>query len=394
MEYITVKEASELWKTDISTIGKLLRAGKIPGAAKLGGHWVIPKDMPKPIDGRTKKGKESQNATIFRFPLFVNSPAKSFVPPLSSEEALLRQAQVDFYACEFQKSKPVFIKLAENAENIYVKICAHFFMCLLSVVYDKSISFNQYYCSMNVLLSSDFPYKKEMELFEPFLDYSLGQFMKIPEKLNSDIFYEFHPSALFMNAFLSIFKLSKKTIESEDLSFLEAYETLCTVAEHQGYYTEAQKLHIVLFLVYFTVNIEKSMRYHMGKAVKIAYDHNLIYNIADISGFYGNEVNKALQDYPVSFAKQIKKSSKIIFENYARFAANTDITNLYLRLSGCDYHYLVFAINGLSNKQIAEILNVSERTVAKQYLGIYNKLGVNNKQELVTEIGISLGKKE
>ena len=33
-------------------------AGRIPGAMKVATIWLIPKTAEKPIDGRTKKGKE------------------------------------------------------------------------------------------------------------------------------------------------------------------------------------------------------------------------------------------------------------------------------------------------------------------------------------------------
>ena len=33
-------------------------AGRIPGAVKMAGIWLIPKNAEKPIDGRTKQGKE------------------------------------------------------------------------------------------------------------------------------------------------------------------------------------------------------------------------------------------------------------------------------------------------------------------------------------------------
>ena len=32
--------------------------GRIPGAVKMAGVWLIPKTAEKPIDGRTKQGKE------------------------------------------------------------------------------------------------------------------------------------------------------------------------------------------------------------------------------------------------------------------------------------------------------------------------------------------------
>ena len=38
-------------------INYLCASGRIPGAVKMAGVWLIPKTAEKPIDGRTKQGK-------------------------------------------------------------------------------------------------------------------------------------------------------------------------------------------------------------------------------------------------------------------------------------------------------------------------------------------------
>lgn len=37
---------------------KFALMGRIPGAVKMAGVWLIPKTAEKPIDGRTRQGKE------------------------------------------------------------------------------------------------------------------------------------------------------------------------------------------------------------------------------------------------------------------------------------------------------------------------------------------------
>jgi len=393
MDYITVKEASGLWKTDISTIGKLLRAGKIPGAAKMGGHWVIPRDTPKPVDGRTKAAKSGAGTTVFRFPLFVNFPEESFIPPLSPEEATLRQAQKHFYACEFQKAKVIFETLSENAGNIYVKICAQFFMCVLSLLYDPGIDRKHYYYSMTLQLSKDFPFCREMRLLLPLFDFFTGQFVNIPEKLRDESRYEYHPSALYLFAFLSVFNLLENGSDTDSLSWLDPYKTLCRIMESNGYYLEAQALHSALFVSYYALHDRESMRYHLAKTIDLAFRHDLIYAVADAEYYYSEEFRPMLQEYPDSFASQIRRSGKIIYENYVHFTKTADITMLYSKLSKSDYRFLIYALEGLTNKQVADICHVSERTVAKRYNDMYNKLGINSKQELLNEALVAFGKK-
>lgn len=60
MDWITAKEASQLWDISTRRVQILCDSGRIEGAAKLGDIWVIPKGAPKPIDGRTKNGRQKK----------------------------------------------------------------------------------------------------------------------------------------------------------------------------------------------------------------------------------------------------------------------------------------------------------------------------------------------
>lgn len=62
MDYMTVKEASEKWRVTPRRIIYYCADGRIPGAIKMATIWLIPKDAEKPVDMRTKQGKEQKNA--------------------------------------------------------------------------------------------------------------------------------------------------------------------------------------------------------------------------------------------------------------------------------------------------------------------------------------------
>ena len=57
MDYMTLKEAAEKWGVTPRRVNYYCDAGRIPGAVKMAGVWLIPKNAEKPIDGRTKQGK-------------------------------------------------------------------------------------------------------------------------------------------------------------------------------------------------------------------------------------------------------------------------------------------------------------------------------------------------
>ena len=55
MDYMTLKEASEKWGVTPRRINYYCAADRIPGAVKMAGVWLIPKEAEKPIDRRYKQ---------------------------------------------------------------------------------------------------------------------------------------------------------------------------------------------------------------------------------------------------------------------------------------------------------------------------------------------------
>ena len=60
MDWITAKEAAELWGVTTRQVQILCDREKVKGAARLGDIWVIPKGTPKPIDGRTQAARQQK----------------------------------------------------------------------------------------------------------------------------------------------------------------------------------------------------------------------------------------------------------------------------------------------------------------------------------------------
>ena len=54
MDYMTLKEASEKWGVTPRQINYLCASGRIPGAVKMAGVWLIPKEAEQPMDRRYK----------------------------------------------------------------------------------------------------------------------------------------------------------------------------------------------------------------------------------------------------------------------------------------------------------------------------------------------------
>ena len=60
MDLMTVSEAAELWGLTKRRVQAMCEMGQIPKSERLGNMWVFPKNTAKPIDGRTKAGRDSK----------------------------------------------------------------------------------------------------------------------------------------------------------------------------------------------------------------------------------------------------------------------------------------------------------------------------------------------
>ena len=55
--YLSIAETAKRWRISTRRIQILCRAGRVPGAMRIGHSWAIPNDEPKPNDARIKSGK-------------------------------------------------------------------------------------------------------------------------------------------------------------------------------------------------------------------------------------------------------------------------------------------------------------------------------------------------
>ena len=58
MDYMTLKEAAEKWGVTPLRVNYYCAGGRIPGAVKIACVFLLRKTAEKPLDGRTKQGKE------------------------------------------------------------------------------------------------------------------------------------------------------------------------------------------------------------------------------------------------------------------------------------------------------------------------------------------------
>ena len=61
LDWISPFQAAEKWGITERQVQSLCKSGKIENVVKWGRSWLIPKDAPRPVDGRTKAARQSKD---------------------------------------------------------------------------------------------------------------------------------------------------------------------------------------------------------------------------------------------------------------------------------------------------------------------------------------------
>ena len=58
LEWISPQQAADKWGVSARRVQALCINGQIDGVQRIGRVWLIPRDAPKPADGRAKNGRK------------------------------------------------------------------------------------------------------------------------------------------------------------------------------------------------------------------------------------------------------------------------------------------------------------------------------------------------
>jgi hypothetical protein len=63
MDFITTQQAADKWGVTLRNVQYYLKHNRVAGAVRFGHAWMIPKDAPKPADGRIHNRRQPKKQT-------------------------------------------------------------------------------------------------------------------------------------------------------------------------------------------------------------------------------------------------------------------------------------------------------------------------------------------
>lgn len=384
MEYITTKQASEKWSISTNRITILAKGGRIPGAIKFNSQWMIPMNASKPIDGRTKESPLQEAANeLIRFPFYAGRNVSSFNPPLSDEELELKKILDAYMACRFEEARDLLSALPKTTNNLFTRIFTLYYACLIAIQFSNYGEIFDIYAELTILMQKNFPHRKEIEILLHEADACLGANSYFINEFHVDSDYSYHPDFMAHLTVMSCFSIFISDVSRLVANDLIPYELSCANYEREGYYSDSLAIHLYLSLIFALMDLPEKMMSHLNSALTLAEKYELYWLPSMQYYYFKNIFDTALVDFSDDFASTIRDLAADVHERFTRFTSMESFETVLNILSSKDFILVYYAIQNKTNKEIAALLGISEKTVSKKYSIIYETLGISGKGELV-----------
>lgn len=159
---------------------------------------------------------------------------------------------------------------------------------------------------------------------------------------------------------------------------LHLVEALFRLVDKEERFRDRIKVNIVRSILLWRSGQKEAALTHLGAALQLAHPEGYIRSFIDEGAVMGEmlaaylrlQQGKRLPSVSLAYIKQLRKALNGISEN--------DLS-LHDRLTEKELKVLHFAADGLSNKEIADCMNIKGETVKFHLSNLYSKLGVKNR---------------
>lgn len=382
MNYRSTKETAELWNLSARRITVLASSGRIPGAKLVGKTWLIPEDAVKPEDARYKKENLNEDDYFFPLPVYIYD-AYTAEQKLSPSQFELFKAQKLCISGNFAEAEIILNKILNSTNNICMILGAIYFKTFTDLFFNNQESLLQIYARINKMNLSQVKYSDELALILLDIKGILSGNAVYMEgfKLNRNYNYssESLPYLVLMETYTSL--ITAYTSGGKLKPMFQ--ESVCIYMKQNNCIFSEITLHIYLAMMYKTNDDLNNYLFHIQNALTLAEKNEIILPFLMGFKFFQNDIMNYVMESNSAVFKKIPEVAQIFLENSERFFQSKNINKVYYNLSSDELNLIENARFGLTNKEIAKIMKISESYVSKKYFELCRKTGASSKKELV-----------
>ena len=408
-DMMTVREAAELWQISVRRTQELCRQGRVPGAALFGKSWMIPRNAPRPEDGR--KGGLSKAA---KAPVLLPRTSPNLVmtdlyhtPGCGDESSmalsdhptakLLFDSNLAFCRGDIDRSYRLARKLLDPNNSFYTLVGAIMQLSLVAIwrgdkeLWDESLKY------LGLLPCETETEQEILSLTLAAIDCSAMHYTGYPlwfERGNFELLpADSHPTAkVFFSDFLYLAAYSvasrKQKLEGiEGLGLMRIVpimlEPLITQAVVDKTVIPEICLRLMAATAYQNAGWKDLAVEHVDKAIALALPDRLYGLFAIYWRLLDKLLEARLRVIAPKAVKPVVELQRAYFSGQSRLSGILQNRQIASHLSAREWEIAKWASFGLSNKAIAARLEIGESTVKSTVQSIMLKTGITDRSDFV-----------
>lgn len=387
MDYMTVKEAANIWNVSVRMVQRYCFDGRIKGARKDGKSWVIPKNATKPekIIKKAVNIKSGFIDTSMLMPL-MNTPFKpgkcmDYINSIENEDkkniALCEYYYFSGQADKAAKESEMYL----NSNNLSLKLSAYLIYAYSNLSLGN-ITQAKYALSMLKKIASS---KKDIPILKDasaFIATAAAILLHLP--LPNEIppmkeYINFLPEGLRM--FALYVHAHYRYLQGEYERSIGIVETAIAL-QKETYPISSIYLHLVAVMDYMSIKNVKKAQKHLLAAWDLARPDDLIEAFGEHHGLLGGMLEAVIKkDWPDDF-KRIIDITYRFSEGWRKVHNPITGRDVADNLTTTEFAAAMLAARGWTNQEIGEHMNISANTVKQYMSSAFQKLRINQRQDL------------
>lgn len=406
MDYIRIDELAKKWEISVRRIQTMCAQGKIEGAVRFGRDWLIPKDVKRPLDGRTKAGRSGQHSFDINKPLPKKTPflymTDLYSVPGSADSAAERladnhEAQV-LFAAEVAYSRGEIDKVYDSANYLlgrhsgfYAVLSAGMLLALCAIWHGDLTMWRK--AKLHIAEApAKTDYDRDVMLFSiTAVDSMLYDVSSFPDWFKIGCFEPLHkdslPAAKVYYAkylYAAGYAVATKELSVDGmygLTLLKAIpftlEPMISQAVADNSLISELYLRMICATVYHTGGDDVQAIRHIDRAIGLALPDKLYGLLAEYCRVLGPLLEQRLMLVDPEVWNAIKRLYKIYYAGWAKLSGSVRGKNIATTLSVKEREVARLAAFGMQNSEIAEKLHMSLSGVKQAIRIVSEKTGMS-----------------
>lgn len=402
---ITAKTAAKKWDVSLRNVQDLCRRGRIDGAVRMGRDWLIPANAAHPADGRKKENKTQQNIPLIRKTPFLDMTDLYSVPGTADSCALsiehLPEAQKLFEA-EIAYSRGDIDSVYQSAQYFLSKhsgfyaVLAGGMLLALCAMWKGDIDMwhraKRHICEAPCKTDSDHDI---IALALAATDSMIRRTEEYPDWFKEGRFdrlhRDAHPAArVYYIKYLLVqaHELAINKIQLENVTGLGFMQMLPYTIEPMISQAVAENtvmaeiyMRILCSVTYLQCGKNQKAAYHLDRAIELCLADRLCTPLAEHRRQLGLFLDERLALADKDAVKKVKEMHKKLHVGYVKLYNAVMQSRMNITLSAREREVALLVAYGLTNREIADRLTVSQHTVRAMLNSIKNKTGAQSRLE-------------